>query len=128
MYLAADNRPLTREQICLEACRAPRFAARKVPKFTGSVGGAADHGGGGLGKIIYTPLLLFTTTTYHYLLTTTYYYVPLLTTTYHYLPLLTTTYHYLPLPGKIIDSTSTRTAIGWQPKYTTFGAFIDTLV
>jgi len=78
VYLAADDRPLTREQICLEACRAPRFAARKVPTFTGSVSGAADHGGGGI--------------------------------------------------GKIIDSTSTRTAIGWQPKYKTFGAFIDTLV
>ena len=33
-----------------------------------------------------------------------------------------------PLPGKIIDSTGTRAAIGWQPKYKTFGAFIDTLV
>ena len=53
-----------------------------------------------------------------------YYYYYLLTSTY----LLTTTYYHLPLPGKIVDSSSTRTAIGWQPKYKTFGAFIDTLV
>ena len=58
-------------------------------------------------------------TTPHY-----YYYYYLLTSTY----LLTTTYYHLPLPGKIVDSSSTRTAIGWQPKYKTFGAFIDTLV
>ena len=70
VYLAADDAPLTREQICVEACRAPRFAGRMVPTFTGSDGGV----------------------------------------------------------GKIIDSSSTRAAIGWQPKYKTFGAFIDTLV
>jgi len=39
VYVAADDRPLTREQICAEACRAPRFAACKAPKFTGSEGG-----------------------------------------------------------------------------------------
>ena len=64
VYLAADNQPLTREQICIEACRAPRFAGRNVPKFTGS--------GDGI--------------------------------------------------GKVVDSSGTRAAIGWQPKYTTFGA------
>ena len=70
VYLAADDKPLTREQICVEACRAPRFAGRKVPTFTGSDGGV----------------------------------------------------------GKVIDSSSTRAAIGWQPRYQTFGAFIDSLV
>lgn len=70
VYLAADDKPLTREQICIEARRAPRFAGRQVPKFTGSDGGI----------------------------------------------------------GKIVDSSSTRAAIDWQPKYKTFGAFIDTLV
>ena len=126
VYLAADDRPLTREQICLEACRAPRFAARTVPRFTGPAGGAADHGGGGIGKRSSTSqhpcyyssllllLLLLLLTDFYYLLTSTY--------------LLTTTYYHLPLPGKIVDSSSTRTAIGWQPKYKTFGAFIDTLV
>ena len=39
VYVAADDQPLTREQICVEACRAPRFAGRNPPKFTGSEGG-----------------------------------------------------------------------------------------
>lgn len=78
VYVAADDKPLTREQICIEACRAPRFADRKVPTFTGPAGGVVDKGGAGV--------------------------------------------------GKIIDSSGTRAAIGWQPKYPTFGAFIDTLV
>ena len=43
--------------------------------------------------------------------------------------LAATAYHrHSPPPGKIIDCTATRTALGWQPKYKTFGAFIDTLV
>jgi nucleoside-diphosphate-sugar epimerase len=44
VYVAADDQPLTREQICIEACRAPRFAGRHVPKFTGT--------DGGVGKVI----------------------------------------------------------------------------
>ena len=28
---------------------------------------------------------------------------------------------------QVIDSSYTRAAIGWQPRYKTFGAFIDTL-
>ena len=63
VYRAADDKPLTREQTCVEACWAPRFAGRKVPTFTGSDGGV----------------------------------------------------------GKVIDSSSTRAAIGWQPRYQTFG-------
>jgi len=70
VYMAADDKPLTRQQICVEACRAPRFAGQEMPKFTGSDGGI----------------------------------------------------------GKVIDSSSTRAAIGWEPRYKTFGAFIDTLV
>ena len=70
VYLAADDKPLTREQICVEACRAPRFAGRTVPAFTGSGGGV----------------------------------------------------------GKVIDSSGSRAALGWQPRYSTFGAFIDTLL
>jgi len=70
VYVVADDRPLTREQICAEASRLPRFAGRKLPKFIGTDGGI----------------------------------------------------------GKIIDSSSTRAAISWQPKYKTFGAFVDTLL
>ena len=69
VYVAADDLPLTREQICIEACRAPRFAGRTMPKFTGD--GVA---------------------------------------------------------GKVVDSSVTRAAIGWQPMYPTFGAFVDTLI
>ena len=60
--------------------RGLRRAASKVADFTAfdPPGGAQDHGGGGV--------------------------------------------------GKIVDSSSTRAAIGWQPKYKTFGEFIDTLV
>ena len=39
LYLAADDEPLTRQQICVEACQAPSFAGRKVPNFTGTDGG-----------------------------------------------------------------------------------------
>ena len=70
VYLAADDKPLTREQICVEARRAPRFAGRTVPAFTGSGGGV----------------------------------------------------------GKIIDSSASRAALRWRPKYSTFGVFIDTLL
>ena len=69
VYLVADDQPLTRAQICGEACRTQRFAGRKSPAFTGLDGGI----------------------------------------------------------GKVIDSSATRAAIGWEPKYKTFGAFIDTL-
>ena len=87
VYLAADDRPLTREQICLEACRAPRFAARTVPRFTGPAGGGADHGGGGIGKrsstsqhpCYYSSLLLLLLLTDFYLLTDDYL-LPLTTT------------------------------------------------
>lgn len=70
VYLAADDAPLTRAQICEEACRAPRFADRKVPAFTGISGGI----------------------------------------------------------GKVVDSSKTRSAIGWQPRFKTFGTFIDSIV
>ena len=63
---------------CIEAVRAPKFAGRKVPTFTGPAGGVVDKGGAGV--------------------------------------------------GKVVDSSATRAAIGWQPQYKTFGAFIDTLV
>ena len=78
-YLAADDQPLTREQICVEACRMPRFSGRKIPAFTGpdGEGGKIDYGPSGV--------------------------------------------------GKIIDSSGTRAALGWQPQYKTFGAFVDTL-
>lgn len=69
VYLAADDAPLSREEICLEARRAPRFAGRPVPRFSGSGGGV----------------------------------------------------------GKVVDSRATRAALGWQPRFATFGAFIDTL-
>ena len=54
IYLAADDQPLTREQICIEACRMPSFAGRKVPNFTGPGGGGGklDYGPSGVGKII----------------------------------------------------------------------------
>lgn len=39
VLLAADDRPMTREQICVEALKAPRFAGRTMPRFTGTDGG-----------------------------------------------------------------------------------------
>jgi len=41
-FLAADYQPLSRRQICIEARRAPIFAERPIPMFTGE---------GGLGKV-----------------------------------------------------------------------------
>jgi nucleoside-diphosphate-sugar epimerase len=70
VYLAADDRPLSREQICREACRAPRFRERTVPSFTGTDSAI----------------------------------------------------------GKVCDSSATRKAIGWSPLYSTFGAFVDSLI
>jgi len=70
VLVAADDKPLTREQICIEACRSPQFRGRKVPRFTGSDGGV----------------------------------------------------------GKVLDCSTTRSAIAWKPRYSTFGAFVDTLV
>ena len=67
--LAADDQPLTREAICREACRAPRFQGRVMPRFTGTDGGI----------------------------------------------------------GKRVDCRATRDAIGWKPRYATFGKFVDTL-
>ena len=69
VLLAADDAPLTREAICIEACKAPGFRSKVVPRFTGSTGGV----------------------------------------------------------GKVLDCSRTRNAIGWQPQYKTFGAFIETL-
>ena len=77
IYVAADDKPLTREQICAEACRMPGFAGRKVPAFTGP--------GGGGGTLDYGPSGV----------------------------------------GKIIDSSGTRDALGWRPKYATFAEFVD---
>ena len=80
VYLAADDQPLTREQICIEAARMPSFSDRKVPTFTGpdGSGGKVDYGPSGV--------------------------------------------------GKILDCSSTRAALNWQPNFKTFGAFVDTLV
>jgi hypothetical protein len=70
LYVAADDKPLTREQICVEACRGlPNYAGCSVPAFTGADGGV----------------------------------------------------------GKVIDSSRTRNALNWQPKYPTFGAFVGSL-
>ena len=44
VYVAADDAPLSREEICLEARRAPRFAGISQPRFSGA--------GGGVGKIV----------------------------------------------------------------------------
>lgn len=63
---AADDSPLSREEICVQARRARIFADRQLPRF-GTAGGA----------------------------------------------------------GKVIDSTYTRKAIGWEPRYKTFQSFIE---
>jgi len=39
----ADDEPLSRHAICVQACRAPQFADRTIPSFTGA---------GGRGKVI----------------------------------------------------------------------------
>ena len=44
VLLAADDKPLSREEIAREAQRAPRFSACSSPRFTGSTGG--------LGKVV----------------------------------------------------------------------------
>ena len=41
--LVADDRPLSRHAICVEACRAKQFADRRIPIFSGE---------GGKGKVI----------------------------------------------------------------------------
>lgn len=69
VLLAADDAPLTREAICIEACKAPAFRSKVAPGFIGSTSGV----------------------------------------------------------GKVLDCSRTRAAIGWQPRYKTFGAFIETL-
>jgi len=71
-YVAADDAPLTREQICNVARLAPPFRERAVPTFAAFDG--ADKGGAG--------------------------------------------------KGKIVDSSRTRAAIGWWPRYSTFADFI----
>jgi nucleoside-diphosphate-sugar epimerase len=48
-YLAADDRPMTREQICRAACRAPSFRGRTAPRFAGASGPA---GKACVGKVI----------------------------------------------------------------------------
>lgn len=68
VYVAADDKPLTREQICVEALKAPYFSTKQMPKFTGTDGGV----------------------------------------------------------GKVLDSSKSRAAIGWEPTYKTFGDFIAT--
>lgn len=70
VLLAADDTPLTRQEICVEACRAPQFRGRAPPRFTGTDGGV----------------------------------------------------------GKVVDCSLTRSAVGWKPRYATFGKFIDSLV
>ena len=52
IYLAADDKPLTREQICAEAINAPRFEGKVPPAFTGPTGGGVDYGGKGTGKVL----------------------------------------------------------------------------
>lgn len=52
VYLAADDKPLTREQICAEAIHAPRFKGEAPPAFTGPTGGGVDYGGKGTGKVL----------------------------------------------------------------------------
>ena len=52
VYLAADDKPLTREQICAEAINAPRFEGKAPPAFTGPTGGGVDYGGKGTGKVL----------------------------------------------------------------------------
>jgi nucleoside-diphosphate-sugar epimerase len=73
IYLAADDAPLTREQICRAALLAPPFRGRTVPTFASFDG--ADKGGAGT--------------------------------------------------GKIVDTSRTRAALGWKPKYATFAAFMQ---
>jgi nucleoside-diphosphate-sugar epimerase len=67
LYLAADDRPLTREQIAAAALRMKRYEGRSAPAFVGAEGGA----------------------------------------------------------GKVLDCSATRAALGWQPKYPTFEAFVE---
>lgn len=49
-YLAADDAPLTREQICRVALRAPPFHGRVMPAFASF--DRADKGGPGTGKVV----------------------------------------------------------------------------
>ena len=53
VYLAADDYPLSRLQICEEASRLARFAGRGLPRFgaTDAAAPARDYGGG-KGKIL----------------------------------------------------------------------------
>eukprot|EP00967_Tisochrysis_lutea_P074581 scaffold100292_cov29-Tisochrysis_lutea.AAC.1 len=72
IYVAADDAPLTREQICRAALEAKPFVGKSMPTFAAYDG--ADKGGAGT--------------------------------------------------GKVVDCSSTRAAIGWQPKYATFSDFM----
>lgn len=73
VYVASDDAPCTREQICTVALLAPPFRGREMPTFASFDG--ADKGGAGT--------------------------------------------------GKIIDTSRTRAALGWKPKYATFADFIE---
>ena len=52
IYLASDDAPLSREQICKEASKLEAFAGRPPPRFAPAPAAAADLAGGGKGKVL----------------------------------------------------------------------------